>query len=90
MAPSGNCISFFPPRFTIRNGTWSVTVSGMGAPRVPCCGLDAAGQHLAREAAEPVDAEPNVQPVRAYLHPFNQQRHDAGLLCGEEFVPQRV
>ena len=32
IAPSGNCISLRPPRFTTRNGTSSVTVSGLGGP----------------------------------------------------------
>jgi len=33
-APSGSCISFRPPRFTTRNGTWSVVVSGIDDPWV--------------------------------------------------------
>ena len=39
---------------------------------------------------EAVDAEPDVQPVRADVDALDQQRHDARLLGGEEFVPQRV
>ncbi len=51
---------------------------------------NAASQHFAREAAKTIDAQSNVQPVRADIHALDQQRHDARLLGGEEFVPQRV
>ena len=55
------------------------------------CGFpNAAGQHLACQTAEAVHAEPDVQAVRADVNALDQQRHDAGLLGGEEFVPQRV
>ena len=38
----------------------------------------------------PVDADPDDQPVRADLHPFNQQRHDSRLFGREQFVPHRI
>ena len=34
--------------------------------------------------------EPDVHAVRADVHALDQLRHDARLLGGEEFVPQRV
>ena len=40
--------------------------------------------------SEAVHPEPDVQPVRADVHALDQQRHDARLLGGEEFVPKRV
>lgn len=73
----------------MRNGTWSVTVSGMGVPRV-IRPPHVPSQHLAREAAEAVHAQPDVQAIGADVHPLDQQSHDAGLLGGEKFVPQRV
>ena len=51
---------------------------------------NAACQHLAREAAEAIDTEPDVEPIRAEIDALDQQRHDARLLGGEEFVPQRI
>ncbi len=51
---------------------------------------DSTGQHLAGQTAQPIDAQPDVQPVCADLHAFDQQRNDARLLGGEELVPQRV
>jgi hypothetical protein len=51
---------------------------------------DSTGQHLTGQTAEPVDAQPDVQAVAGDVQAFDQQRHDARLLSGEEFVPQRV
>ena len=68
---SGICISFRPPRFTMRNGTWSVTVSGSGV--LGSCGRShLSGLHLAREAAEPVDAQPDIESVRSDVDPSDQ------------------
>ena len=46
--------------------------------------------HFAREAAEAIDAQPDVQPIRADVHPLDQQLHDARLLGGEQLVPERI
>ena len=78
-----------PPRFTTRNGTWSAP-SRVSASRVSCGFSDTAHEHLAREAAEAVHAGPDVHAVCADVHALDQQRHDARLLGGQEFVPQRV
>jgi len=59
-------------------------------PRGSCRHLNIAGEHLAREVGEAVHPEPDVQAVRADAHALDQQRDDAWLLSGGEFLPQRV
>lgn len=42
------------------------------------------------ETGEPVDAEPNVEPVRADVYAFDEELDNARLFSREEFVPERV
>ncbi len=86
----GNCISLRPPRSTTRNGIVERHHGVGNGARGSCRFSNVSDQHLACETAEPVDAQPDVSPIRADIHPLDQQRHDARLLGREEFVPQRV
>jgi hypothetical protein len=47
---------------------------------------DAASQHLAGEAAETVDAQPEIELVRADVDPLNPP-HNTRLLGEKEFIP---
>ena len=64
--------------------------SPVGAQRGSRGFSQSAGEHLAGEAGEAVDTEPDAQAVLADIDAVDQQRDDTGLLGGEEFLPQRV
>ena len=52
--------------------------------------LDAIRNVINQKPSEAVHPEPEVEPVRADIDALNQQRDNARLLGGEEFVPQRI
>ena len=55
-----------------------------------CRRLNVGRKHLSSKAAEAVDAQADVEPVRADVHALDYQRQDVRLLCREQFVPQRI
>ena len=87
-ALSANCISFRPPRFTTRNGMWSVNSLGDRHAAVSSGFSDPAGQHLAQEGAQPIVSDSRTFNPSVRMSTRSQQCHDACLLGGEQFVPR--
>lgn len=58
---------FFRRKLGNENGTWSIMVSGICVPRV-MQPPHVSSQHLSREATEAIDAEADIEPIRAEIH----------------------
>src|SRR5438309_380885 len=74
----GLAAGYAPPACDLHASLW----------RMKSRGLQIAIEFFGK-AGEPVDAEPDLDPILIDVHPLDQELDNPGLLGREEFVPER-